>query len=134
MSKIFKSIWLLILLISLYTVIKISIALFFVEICLDNDFKFFNLIIPNLISCCLLVIYTYEIMLGYKSISKQRNYKSLVIYSLIIIMITLFQFHQFEYVINDINLENWCFIITCIAVITSYIGLLLNRILSIKNN
>ena len=98
----------------------------------SEKFTTWNLLIPNLLTIGLLVIYTKELVIGYKPESKTRNLKSLLFFSVLIILLILIQMPQFELLFDDIKAEPWLIILSLIIILTSYFGILMNRILKIK--
>ena len=97
-----------------------------------EKYNIWNLLIPNILTIGLLIVYTKELLIGYKPKSKSRNSKSLIIFSVLIIMLTLVQIPQFESLFDDLKSESWQIILSLVIVLTSYIGIIINRILKIK--
>jgi hypothetical protein len=99
---------------------------------LTEKFNIWNLLIPNILSIGVLIFYTKEILNGYKPKSKNRNLKSLMVFSILIIILILIQIPQFELLFTGLKSEFWQIILSLIIVIASYLGLIMNRILKIK--
>jgi hypothetical protein len=97
-----------------------------------EKFNIWNLLIPNILTIGVLIFYTKEILSGYKPKSKNRNLKSLIIFSIFFIMLTLIQIPQFEILFTGLKPELWQIIISLIIVLASYLGIIMNRILKIK--
>ena len=98
-----------------------------------EKYGFWNLLLPNILTLGLLIIYTKEILVGYQSISTNRNLKSLLIFSVLIIILTLVQIPQFELLFTDLKSEPWQIILSLIIILTSYVGIIVNRVLKIKD-
>lgn len=97
-----------------------------------DKYNTWNLLIPNIMAIGLLLIYTKEILVGYKPKSKSRNWKSLLIFSVIIVVLTLIQIPQFELLFDDPKSEPWQIVLPLVMILTSYIGIMTNRILRVK--
>ncbi len=108
----------------------------FVYLTFGNLFKekygFWNLLLPNIFTIGLLIFYTKEFLIGYKTKSKNRNLKSLLIFLTLIAILTFVQIPQFQLLFEDLKSEYWQIIISLIIVLTSYVGIIMNRILKIK--
>lgn len=97
-----------------------------------DQYSSWNLLIPNILTIGLLIFYAKEILIGYKPKSIARNLKSLLIFSTLIIILTIIQIPQFKLLFNDLKSEPWQIILSLIIVLTSYVGIIVNRILKIK--
>ncbi|MEO1486774.1 MAG: hypothetical protein AAFU57_13575 [Bacteroidota bacterium] len=97
-----------------------------------EKYGFWNLLLPNILTVGLLIIYTKEILVGYQSKSTNRNLKSLLIFSVLIIILTLLQIPQFELLFTDLKSKPWQIVLSLIIILTSYVGIIINRILKIK--
>ena len=97
-----------------------------------DKYNTWNLLIPNILTIGLLILYTKEILIGYNQNSKSRNLKSLLIFSVLIIILILIQIQQFELLFDDLKSEPWQIILSLIIILTSYVGIIMNRILKIK--
>ena len=97
-----------------------------------EKYGFWNLLLPNILTVGLLIIYTKEILVGYRSKSTNRNVKSLLIFSVLILILTLLQIPQFESLFTDLKSEPWQIVLSWIIILTSYVGIIMNRILKIK--
>ena len=96
-----------------------------------EKYGFWNLLLPNIFTIGILIFYTKEILFGYKPKTKNRNLKSLLIFSVLITMLTFVQIPQFELLFEDLKSEYWQITISLIIVLTSYVGIITNRILKI---
>lgn len=96
-----------------------------------EKYGFWNLLLPNIFTIGILIFYTKEILIGYKPKTKNRNLKSLLIFSVLITMLTFVQIPQFELLFEDLKSEYWQITISLIIVLTSYVGIITNRILKI---
>ncbi|GAA4277989.1 hypothetical protein GCM10022259_27130 [Aquimarina mytili] len=118
------------------TIIYIFGWLTFGYLTFGNLFKekygLWNLLLPNILTVGLLIIYTKEILIGYQSKSTNRNLKSLLIFSVLIIILTWVQIPQFELLFTDLKSEPWQIVLSLIIILTSYVGIIMNRILKIK--
>ncbi len=95
-------------------------------------FTIWNLIIPNILTLGILIIYTKELLIGYKPKSKNRNLISLFLFSVLIIVLIVVQIPQFEILFNDIKSEYWLITLSFIVILTGYVGIIVNRILKIN--
>jgi hypothetical protein len=98
----------------------------------NAKYNTWNLLIPNILAIGLLLIYTKEILVGYKPKSKGSNWKSLLIFSVIIVVLTLLQIPQFELLFDDPKSGPWQIVLPLVMILTAYIGIMTNRILRIK--
>ena len=128
---IFKILWIGLILFTIY----IFSWLTFVDLTFGNLFKekygFWNLLLPNILTIGLLIFYTKELLIGYNPKSKSRNLKSLLIFSTLITILTFVQIPQFELLFTDLKSEYWQIIISLIIVLTSFVGIIMNRILKL---
>lgn len=128
----FKIIWIGVILFTVYifggiTLVQLTFGNIFTE-----EYNTWNLLIPNIFSIGLLVIYTKEILIGYKPKTKKWNLISLLLYSTLIIILSIVQIPQFEILFDGLESEPWQIIISLIIILSSYIGIIMNRILIIK--
>ena len=93
---------------------------------------FWNLVAPNILTVGLLIIYLKELLVGYKAQTKNGNLKSLGLLTVIVVVLIAVQKLQLDSLFDDIKSESWQITISLIVILTSYIGLLANRILKIK--
>jgi hypothetical protein len=96
-----------------------------------EKYGFWNLLLPNIFTIGLLIFYTKELLIGYNPKSKNRNLKSLLIFLPLITILTFIQIPQFKLLFEDMKSEYWQIIISLIIVLTSYVGMIMNRILKI---
>ena len=96
-----------------------------------EKYNIWNLLIPNILTIGLLIFYSKELLIGYKPKSKSRNLKSFLIFSVLIIILTLIQVPQFELLFADLKSESWQIVLSLIIVLTSYVGIIMNRVLKI---
>jgi len=124
----FKVLWSIFLVITIYTFgwLIFGAYIFSREGIFDKI-----LVIGNITTIILLLIYTKELFYTYNPTSKGKNFKSLIFMSLLIFFLFTIQFSLFKYMIDNSELKDYLIIISFIAVIASYIGLISNRI--IKN-
>lgn len=99
----------------------------------SKKFTTFNFLIPNILTIILLIIYTEELLIGYRPQSKNRNLISLLFFFILIITLIFFQVSQFDLILDELIWESWFIILPLTIVSTSYLGILLNRILEIKS-
>lgn len=97
-----------------------------------EKYGFWNLFLPNILTVGLLIIYTKEILIGYQSKSANRNFRSLLIFSILIIILILIQIPQFKLLFTGLKSEPWQIVLSLIIILTSYVGIIMNRILKIK--
>lgn len=97
-----------------------------------DQYSSWNLLIPNILTIGLLIFYAKEILIGYKPKSIARNLKSLLIFSTLIIILTIIQIPQFELLFDSPKSESWEIILSLIIILTCYVGIITNRILKIK--
>jgi hypothetical protein len=94
-----------------------------------EKYGIWNLLLPNILTIGLLTFYSKELLIGYNPKSKSWNLKSLLIFSTLITILTFVQISQFELLFADLKSEYWQIIISLIIVLTSYVGIIMNRIL-----
>ncbi|WGH76911.1 hypothetical protein P8625_07145 [Tenacibaculum tangerinum] len=127
----FKLLWIGLTLFTIY----IFGWLTFVYLTFGNLFKekyeIWNLLLPNILTIGLLIFYTKELLIGNNPESKNRNLKSLLIFSTLITILTFIQIPQFELLLTDLKSEYWQVMISLIIVLTSYVGIIANRILKL---
>ncbi|ARV15548.1 hypothetical protein [Polaribacter sp. SA4-12] len=133
MEILFKTIWIGLLLITFYVFSWLTFGEFIFGDFGTGNFTLWRFIIPNILTFGILIIYTKELLLGYKPKTKNQNLKSLIIFSFLIIILTLLQIPQFELLFTDLKPEFWQIILSLIIVLTSYLGIIMNRILKIKD-
>ena len=97
-----------------------------------DKYNTWNLLIPNILTIGLLIFYSKEVLIGYKPKSTAQNLKSLLISSTLIIILTIIQIPQFKLLFDSPKSESWQIILSLIIILTSYIGIITNRILIIK--
>ena len=127
-----KTIWVGLILISIYCFGWLTFGYFVFGNLITEKYNTWNLLIPNIMTIGLLIIYTKEILIGYKPKSKSWNFTSLVILSILIIILTALQIPQFQLLFNDLKSKPWQIIISLIIILTSYIGIIMNRIMKLK--
>ena len=98
-----------------------------------KNFGFLNLLLPNILAIGLLIFYTKELLIGYKPKSKNRNLISFLIFLPLITVLTFVQIPQFEFLFEDLKSEYWQIITSMIIVLTSYVGIIMNRMLKLKS-
>uniref|UniRef100_UPI003AA8B9E5 hypothetical protein n=1 Tax=Xanthomarina gelatinilytica TaxID=1137281 RepID=UPI003AA8B9E5 len=72
-----------------------------------DQYSSWNLLIPNILTIGLLIFYAKEILIGYKPKSTARNLKSLLIFSTLIIILTIIQIPQFKLLFDSSKSESW---------------------------
>jgi hypothetical protein len=127
-----KAIWIVSILVTIYIFSWITFLNFTFGNIVTTKYTIWNLILPNIFTLGILIIYTKEILMGYNPKSKSRNLKSFVFFTTLILILTLIQIPQFELIFDENNLKYWQLVLSLIIVLTSYIGIILNRILKIK--
>lgn len=127
-----KAIWIVFILITIYIFSWITFLNFTFGNIVTSKYTIWNLIIPNIFTLGILLIYTKEILMGYNPKSKSRNLKSFVFFTTLILILTLMQIPQFELIFDENNSKYWQIVLSLIIVLTSYFGIILNRILKIK--
>jgi hypothetical protein len=130
----FKTIWIVLILITVYVFSWLTFIHFILEDIGTEKYTIWNLIIPNILTFGILIIYSKEIIAGYKPKTKSRNLKSLIIFSTLIIILSLLQYSQFEFILEESKSHYWGIILCLIIVLTSYIGIISNRILKLKGS
>lgn len=127
-----KAIWIVSILVTIYIFSWITFLNFTFGNIVTTKYTIWNLILPNIFTLGILIIYTKEILMGYNPKSKSRNLKSFVFFTTLILILTLIQIPQFELIFDENNSKYWQLVLSLIIVLTSYIGIILNRILKIK--
>lgn len=126
-----KLIWIGLILFTIYILGWVTFAYLTFGNLFKEKYGFWNLLLPNIFTIGILIFYTKEILLGYHPKSKNRNVKSLSIFLLLITILILVQIPQFELLFEDSKSEYWQITIALIIVLSSYLGIITNRILKI---
>ncbi|MCI2230027.1 hypothetical protein MC378_12685 [Polaribacter sp. MSW13] len=92
-----------------------------------------NSLIPSILTFGVLIIYTKEIIIGYKPKSKSWNLKSLLFFLILVITLSVTQISEFDILFEHFESDYWQIILSLIIILSSYLGILINRILKIKN-
>ncbi|WP_299106999.1 hypothetical protein [uncultured Tenacibaculum sp.] len=92
----------------------------------------FNVLLPNIVSIGIVMLHTKEIVIGYRPASYRKNLISLSIFSVIILVLILLQIPQFEFLFGDSTYKYWEITITYMVILASYLGIIMNRILKMK--
>ena len=129
MEILFKSIWIGLLLITIYVFSWLTFGEFMFGNFGTGNFTLWKFIIPNILTYGILIIYTKEFLFGYKPKSKNWNIISFILSSILIAVLVIVQFPQFEFLFEDFSSEYWQIILSLIVILTSYVGIILNRIL-----
>lgn len=132
MEILFKAIWTVLILITIYFFGWLTFVYFTFGNIGTEKYTIWNLIIPNILTLGILIIYSKELLIGYKTESKQENLKSLILFSTLILVLILLQLPQFELLFEDYQAKYWQIILCLIIVFTSYVGIILNRVLKFK--
>lgn len=127
----FKILWIGLTLYSIYIFSWLSFFHFTIGNLIEEKYGVWNLLLPNIFTIGLLIFYTKELFIGYNPKSKNWNLKSLLIFLPLITILTFIQIPQFELLFEDLKSEYWQIIISLIIVLTSYVGIIMNRILKI---
>lgn len=127
-----KAIWIVLMIITIYIFSWITFLNFTFGNIVTSKYTIWNLIVPNIFTIGILLIYTKEILMGYNPKSKNRNLKSFVFFTTLILILILIQIPQFELIFEENNSKYWQIVLSLIIVLTSYFGIILNRILKIK--
>ena len=127
-----KAIWIVFILITIYIFSWITFVNFTFGNIVTRKYTIWNLIVPNIFTLGILLIYTKEILMGYNPKSKSRNLKSFVFFTTLILILTLIQIPQFKIIFDENKSKYWQIVLSLIIVLTSYFGIILNRILKIK--
>lgn len=127
----FKILWIGLTLYSIYIFSWLSFFHFTIGNLIDEKYGVWNLLLPNILTMGLLIFYTKELLIGYYPKSKYWNKISLLIFCIIIVILTFVQFPQYELLFSDMKSEYWTIGISLIIILTSYVGILMNRVLKL---
>jgi hypothetical protein len=97
-----------------------------------EKYNIWNSFVPNVLTFGILIIYTKELIIGYRPKSKSLNLKSLLFFLIVIIILSLIQISEFEILIKHFESDYWQIILSLTIILSSYLGILMNRILKIK--
>ncbi|SHJ27905.1 hypothetical protein [Aquimarina spongiae] len=128
----FKLLWLGITLFTIYMLGWLTFILFWLGNIFNEKYDFWNLLLPNILTIGILIIYTKEILFGYRPKSSNWNLKSLLVFSILIIILTIVQISQFEVLFDNPKSKSWQITLSLITILTAYVGILLNRTLRVK--
>jgi hypothetical protein len=125
----FKTIWIGLLLITIYVFSWLTFGEFIFKEFGTGNFTLWKFIIPNILTYGILFFYTKELLFGYKPKTKNQNIISFILFSTLITILFILQSPQFEFLFNDYNSEFWQVVLSLIVILTSYVGLIMNRVL-----
>ena len=128
----FKILWIGLILFTIYIFGWLTFGYLTFGNLIKEKYGFWNLLLPNIFTIGLLIFYTKELLFGYNPKSKNRNLKSLLVFLLLITFLTFVQIPQFELLFADLESEYWQIVLSLVIVLTSYVGIIINRILKIK--
>jgi len=137
-ESIFKIGWVVGLIYSLYMYSWMIFLSFLTQDLINEnakDLTWVNFILPNFLSIALLLLYTKELLMGYKSSNRKKNKISLTAIVLIGIAIIISQHEFYFWIIESSEKELWL-LIPVILILVSIIGLTINRIfklIEVKN-
>jgi|TARA_B110000116_G_C16403563_1_gene388578 hypothetical protein len=132
LETLFKIIWIGLLLITIYVFSWLTFGEFIFGDFGTGNFTLWRFIIPNILTFGILIIYTKELLFGYRPKTENKNIISLILFFILILVIFILQLPQFEFLFNDYNSEFWQIILSLIVILTSYLGIIMNRILKLK--
>ena len=98
----------------------------------DQKFSILNFLIPNIIGVILLINYSKELLIGYKPRNPKRNKLSLVIFGILTTLICVVNFKYYYWHISNSESIISESSIPIIVLLTSFIGLIVNRINNFK--
>ncbi|CAL2082220.1 conserved membrane protein of unknown function [Tenacibaculum sp. 190524A02b] len=130
LSYFFKTLWCVTVLLTIYLFGWITLLFFSINSLISKNYTFWNFILPNITTIVLVFFYSKELLLGNQQSSKSKNYRSLLLY---FVIISLLIYIQFPLALELLNLFNssyydWVIILPLIIILTRYFGILLNRI------
>lgn len=129
-ESIFKIGWVVGLIYSLYMYSWMIFLSFLTQDLISEntkDLTWVNFILPNFLSIALLLLYTKELLMGYKPLNRKKNKISLTAIVLIGIAIIVSQHEFYFWIIESSEKELWL-LIPVILILVSIIGLTINRI------
>lgn len=127
-----KILWVGIALWSLYIFSGLTFLLFILSDTFKETNSILNVLLPNIVSLGIVMLHTKEIVIGYKPASYRKNLISLSIFSIIILILILLQIPQFEFLFGDSTYKYWEITITYMVILASYLGIIMNRMLKMK--
>lgn len=127
-SHIFKVIWMVLALLTVYTIAWLTFLDYILDDLFKGKYSRQYLLISNLITLWLLLIYTKEILYGYNPKSNKINKISLSIYLLVIVFLILIQYSQFKNLYDYSEVNNYLIVFSLITILTSYYGIIINRL------
>lgn len=127
-----KLLWITLTLFTIYVFVFLTFVEFTLGKIGTEKYNLWNLLIPNILTIGLLILYAKEVVIGYTAKSIHHNLKSLLIFSILIISLVWIQAPKFKLLFNNSKSEIWQITLSLVIVLTSYVGIILNRILKIK--
>lgn len=124
-----KLLWIVLTLFTIYIFSWLTFGYLTFGNIVKEKYTLWNLLIPNILSVVLLIFYTKEILIGYTPKSTSHNLKSLLIFSVLITILTFVQIPQLKLVFENQESSFWQIYLSLISILTSYLGILMNRIL-----
>lgn len=97
------------------------------------ELTFLNYILPNIVNVILLIVYTRELIIGYRPVSQQRNLMSLAFLVVVVVLLIVVQLDDFKWYIESAS-DDFAIVIPLLMIATSMVGLLSNRAMNIKNS
>lgn len=128
----FKIIWIVLILITIYTFSWLTFIFYTFGNIETENFTLWNQIVPNILTIGIIILYSKELLTGYKTESKRRNFTSLFLFTTLIIILSLLQHSQFEFILEQSKSEYYQTILCLIVILSSYVGIILNRIIKFK--
>ena len=132
MSLFFKVIWIILTLVTIVILFWNTILFSTIGNLKTENYNFWNLVLPNLISLFLLLKYSKDVLSGYQPTSNRLNLIWLVILAILVPFQIWVQQPQFDVTPYNFDLTYWPIIVAQGVILTSYIGLILNRVLWLK--
>ena len=113
-----KVIWIGLFLNTVYVFAWMTFGQFMLGNIGTEKFTSWNLV-ANIFTIAILFVYAKEFLFGYESKSEIRNIKSFLLFTTLIIALTLIQFPQFEVLFNDSKSQYWQIILSLLIILTS---------------
>ena len=128
-SRLLKLMWTVALIWSLYIFFWILFFSFLTQSPDGIQMTWLSFILPNLINVIFLLLYTRELIFGYRIKQLQSTIRSLVLLIICSLYILTTQIDLYFYIVDH---EDWTLNVPLVLILSSMIGLIVHRLISLK--
>ena len=128
-SRLLKLMWTVALIWSLYIFFWILFFSFLTQSPDGIQMTWLSFILPNLINVIFLLLYTRELIFGYRIKQLQSTVRSLILLIICSLYILTTQFDFYFYIVDH---EDWTLNVPLVLILSSMIGLIVHRLISLR--